>query len=302
MAAAAPRPRPRLAGLGCGAPGPLAEAAQPGVLGMLGSPDGTRLTLPDNVWTSSSADTTPPPPAPRVPQQALLPVPGCAPRRRRLRSASASSSSAPPAAAEAHSRHIMPAGAGAAGGAGGAGEARPSPGPLSACTRRGAAAAPSRPGPSASALGLQPRLRRCYCSVRSAAAAALTAAAGSAHQARAQSPPGSGHSPAPHVLPRGLRGSLAREPHPPDGGASRKSQVTQERCGRGTCGDQEGIAGNCGTDQDLGEGSQTLLRPCPSSGRGPLTEAEGGPQHELRISFEEKGLRWWKQGHLLKSL
>lgn len=187
---------------------------------MLGSPDGTLLTLPDNVCTSSSADTTPAPPTPRAPQQALPPAPGCAPRRRRRRSASASSSSAPPAAAEAHSRHIMPAGTGAAGGAGGAGDARPSPGPLSACARRGAAAAPSRPGPSASALGLQPWLRCCYCSVRRAAPAALTAADGPAHLARAQSPPGSSHSPAPHVLPRGVRGSLAAEPHPPDGGAS----------------------------------------------------------------------------------
>jgi hypothetical protein len=222
MAAAAPRPRPKLAGLGCGALGPLAAAAQPGVLGMLGSPDGTRLTLPDNVCTSSSADTTPAPPTPRAPQQALPPAPGCAPRRRRRRSASASSSSAPPAAAEAHSRHIMPARAGAAGGAGGSGDARPSPGPLSACARRGAAAAPSRPGPSASALGLQPWLRRCYCSVSETRGPGGSDSCGRPRppSSCAQSPPGSSHSPAPHVLPRGVRGRLAAQPHPPDGGAS----------------------------------------------------------------------------------
>lgn len=144
MAAAAPRPRPKLAGLGCCAPGPLTAAAQPGVLGVLGGPEGARLTLPDSVCTSSSAVATPAAPAARAPQQPPPPTPRCAPRRRRRRSASASSSSAPPAAAEAHSRHIMPAGIGAAGGAGGAG---PSLGPLSACVRRGAAAAPSRPGP-----------------------------------------------------------------------------------------------------------------------------------------------------------
>lgn len=49
MAAAAPRPRPKLAGLGCCTPGPLAAAAQLGVLGVLGGPDGARRTLPDSV-------------------------------------------------------------------------------------------------------------------------------------------------------------------------------------------------------------------------------------------------------------
>lgn len=54
----------------------------------------------------------------------------------------------------------MPAGAGAAGGAGGAGGAGPSPGPLSACVRRGAAAAPSRPARRLLRSGPRPAMRR----------------------------------------------------------------------------------------------------------------------------------------------